>query len=470
MTDTSWTTKTAAAQDTRPVSSAVHTGYDAAEKTEDGIPLYGMDKELAAKAAAKRDPKKEQEARGWIEALTGMSLEGTLQEALKSGIVLCALASAIKPGVCKKASTMAMPFKQMENISNFLDACTKLGVGKHDLFQTVNLYENKDMNSVLLTLEALGRVASKMPDYKQEWPTFGAKLADKSVRHFDNETLAKGKAAQTFIGRGSTGQANQSGMVDTSRNIGKMDHVKGVEKLGGDGSVTAVGMGSHGHASQAGTVDTSRNIGKMDKVKGVEGFGKDGTATAVGMGSHGHASQAGTFDTSKNIGKMDQVKGIDGLGGDGTATMVGMGSHGHASQAGTYDTSKNIDKTAHVKGTEGLGGDGTATMVGMGSHGHASQAGTFDTSKDIDKMKNVKGDGVDELGKEGISAINLGSTGLASQSGMYDTSKDIDKMKNVVQETHGGGGFLSGVLNKIESATGMDINGDGTVGGVPPAA
>jgi len=135
MTDTSWTTKTAAAQDTRPVSSAVHTGYDAAEKTEDGIPLYGMDKELAAKAAAKRDPKKEQEARGWIEALTGMSLDGTLQEALKSGIVLCALASAIKPGVCKKASTMAMPFKQMENISNFLDACTKLGVGKHDLFQ-----------------------------------------------------------------------------------------------------------------------------------------------------------------------------------------------------------------------------------------------------------------------------------------------------------------------------------------------
>ena len=314
MTDTSWTTKTAAAQDTKPVSSAVHTGYDAAEKTEDGIPLYGMDKELAAKAAAKRDPKKEQEARGWIEALTGMSLEGTLQEALKSGIVLCALASAIKPGVCKTASKMAMPFKQMENISNFLDACYKLGVGKHDLFQvgalalgqpqgpacimpparidrrwyspdctaarrlsptaaplllpaqTVNLYENKDMNSVLLTLEALGRVASKMPDYKQEWPTFGAKLADKSVRHFDNETLAKGKAAQTFIGRGSTGQANQSGMVDTSRNIGKMDHVKGVEKLGGDGSVTAVGMGSHGHASQAGTVDTSRNIGKMDKV------------------------------------------------------------------------------------------------------------------------------------------------------------------------------------------------------------
>ena len=39
MTDTYWTTKTAAAKDTKPVSSAVHTGYDAAEKTEAPPPL-----------------------------------------------------------------------------------------------------------------------------------------------------------------------------------------------------------------------------------------------------------------------------------------------------------------------------------------------------------------------------------------------------------------------------------------------
>jgi len=36
-----------------------------------------------------------------------------------------------------------MPFKQMENISNFLKACRALGVAEHDLFETVDLYEAK---------------------------------------------------------------------------------------------------------------------------------------------------------------------------------------------------------------------------------------------------------------------------------------------------------------------------------------
>ena len=44
---------------TKPVSNAVHAGYDGAAKRDDGIPLYGMDKELADKAAAKFDPKME---------------------------------------------------------------------------------------------------------------------------------------------------------------------------------------------------------------------------------------------------------------------------------------------------------------------------------------------------------------------------------------------------------------------------
>ena len=116
--------------------------------------------------------------------------------------------------------------------------------------------------------------------------------SDKSVRHFDEETLRKGRAEQTFLGKGS-----------------------------------------HGHASQAGTVDTSRNIGKMDKVRGIDGLGTDASVTAVGMGSHGHASQAGTFDTSKNIDRTTNIKGIDGLGTDGIS-QINLGSHGHATQEG----------------------------------------------------------------------------------------------------------------------------------------
>ncbi|KAJ3067897.1 hypothetical protein HK102_007311, partial [Quaeritorhiza haematococci] len=55
------------------------------------IPIYGIDKELAAKAAAKYDPQKETQARTWIEeVICEQSPSGaSFQEWLKDGIVLC---------------------------------------------------------------------------------------------------------------------------------------------------------------------------------------------------------------------------------------------------------------------------------------------------------------------------------------------------------------------------------------------
>ena len=47
----------------------------------------------------------EREAREWIEAVTGEKLEGTLQEALKSGVVLCNLLNTVKPDTVKPPST-----------------------------------------------------------------------------------------------------------------------------------------------------------------------------------------------------------------------------------------------------------------------------------------------------------------------------------------------------------------------------
>jgi hypothetical protein len=227
---------------------------DSAELDQNGQVLYGMDKELAAKAAAKFDPVMEADARNWIEAVTGAKLgEMPLQEELKDGTVLCTLVNTISPAVIKAPSTSKMPFKQMENISNYLDACSKLGVPKHDLFQTVALFENKDMIAVLTNIHSLGRVSQKVAGFAG--PYLGAKLADANAREFTQEQLDAGKGAATFLGKGSHGCANQSGMVDSSKNIVK--------------SHTAVSstpgkmmMGSAGLASQAGMHDTSRNIVK----------------------------------------------------------------------------------------------------------------------------------------------------------------------------------------------------------------
>ena len=84
------------------------TYVSAAEReAEDGALNYGMDRELAAKALAKRDPVLEASAREWIEDTIREKIEGeTLQQALKSGVVLCRLANAIEAGVCKAPSKM----------------------------------------------------------------------------------------------------------------------------------------------------------------------------------------------------------------------------------------------------------------------------------------------------------------------------------------------------------------------------
>ena len=144
----------------------------------------------------------ESEARAWIEAMLGEKLGAlSLQEELKDGVVLCRIANTIEPGVCPKPSTARMAFKQMDNIANYLKACTALGVPSEDLFQTVALFEGQNMPAVLINVHSLGRVAQSRPDFNG--PTLGAKLATENARAFDETMLFEGRCAPTFLGQGS---------------------------------------------------------------------------------------------------------------------------------------------------------------------------------------------------------------------------------------------------------------------------
>jgi hypothetical protein len=49
----------------------------------------------------------------------------------------------------------------MENIAKFLEGCEKLGCPKHDLFQTIDLYENKNPGQVVDAIHSLSRHAAK---------------------------------------------------------------------------------------------------------------------------------------------------------------------------------------------------------------------------------------------------------------------------------------------------------------------
>lgn len=61
-------------------------------------------------------------AQGWIETITKEPCAGPFGEALRNGVLLCKLVNCISPGSVKRVNESRMPFKQMENISNFLKA------------------------------------------------------------------------------------------------------------------------------------------------------------------------------------------------------------------------------------------------------------------------------------------------------------------------------------------------------------
>ena len=205
--------------------------------------LYGLDKELAEKAAAKYDPQLEGEARAWIEAMTGEPLEGALDEALKSGVVLCNLLRAVDANLLKPPSKMAMPFKQMENIGNYLGACSKLGLQAHDSFQTIDLYEGKDMLAVVRQIHALGRLLQKRPGYSG--PTLGVKEADANKREFTEEQMLAAKGTTTFLGKGSHGTAGGAMSKVEAGRVQVRGNVAGTEGLGTGGEATFVGTGSN---------------------------------------------------------------------------------------------------------------------------------------------------------------------------------------------------------------------------------
>ena len=180
---------------------------------------YGLDAELAAKKAAKRDPKAEEDARVWISAVTGKPVEGNLQQALRDGVILCELMNVLRPGSVPKINTGKMPFLLMENINNFLAGCRAMGVADGDLFMTVDLYEDQNFNQVVGCITALGRRAAAQGF---NGPTLGPKEASANRREFTEEQMRAGEFVVPKQTAGSHGNATQAGMHDMSRNIVKL--------------------------------------------------------------------------------------------------------------------------------------------------------------------------------------------------------------------------------------------------------
>ncbi|XP_041475112.1 muscle-specific protein 20-like isoform X1 [Lytechinus variegatus] len=180
-------------------------------------PPSGINLDIQRKKAAKYPKDIEIGARKWVEQVVGEPLKDQeigshhFAESLKDGVVLCKLINKIvahfgSPQI-KKINTSSMAFKQMENIGNFVKFAEEFGVPKESLFQTVDLYEERDVGMVVTCLDRLAGVATKK-GYPIQW---GIAVADPNKRDFTKEQLEAGK---NIIGlqAGTNKGANQSGI------------------------------------------------------------------------------------------------------------------------------------------------------------------------------------------------------------------------------------------------------------------
>eukprot|EP00741_Cyanophora_paradoxa_P025682 tig00000388_g24785.t1 len=144
----------------------------------------------------------------------------SLYESLKNGAVLCNLINHIRPGYIRTIYQGTMPFKQ-ENVERYLNACRDIGIPDFELFMTVDLYENKNMDAVVRNVHSLGRACQKLPGWTG--PVLGVKMAARNPRQFSEEQLLKARMEPTFISKGSYGGATRSGNFEGHNRIVRSD-------------------------------------------------------------------------------------------------------------------------------------------------------------------------------------------------------------------------------------------------------
>jgi len=218
---------------------------------------FGLDAELAAKEAAKYDPALEQMVVDFIEDVTGIKKDDDFLKWLKDGKVLCALINKVQPGTVAKVNDSTMPFKQMENIANFLKGCReKLGMRENDLFTTADIYDEKSIVNTLNGLVAFSRAASKS-GFK------GPSIAPKESEGSKKKEWEIGKGSDaTFLSMGSAKTMDAPSMSG----VRDIDFGNKAGGSGTAGSISKMSMGSAGtmdssHVSQANDIDFGAKAG-----------------------------------------------------------------------------------------------------------------------------------------------------------------------------------------------------------------
>ncbi|KAF9762198.1 Myophilin [Nosema granulosis] len=131
-----------------------------------------------------------QEVITWISTVLEEDFKDmSFSDILKDGTVLCRLLNKVA-GYDIRYKQSKQNFVQRENICAFINGLKKLGLNEYELFQTVDLYEEKNLKQVAITLYALSRQLQKEKIYSG--PFIGPPLAKQNKITFSKEVLDKG--------------------------------------------------------------------------------------------------------------------------------------------------------------------------------------------------------------------------------------------------------------------------------------
>lgn len=372
---------------------------------------------IRGKLAGKYDSVEEREVIGWFKALINEEIVPGMRELekqFKDGLLLVRLAQHVQqntPNIPEKARKMrlkphvnaATSYKQMENIQMFLKFCDAYGVPKGAQFQTVDLYEGRNLAQVLNCIQMLG---SECQRHGFNGPTIGPKPLQAQAREFSQEVL---RAGDTIIGlqAGTNKLASQKGMqIGAVRHVADIRADNMVKEGQGELSLQA---GTNKFATQAGM-----SMGSVRHVSDIraDDMNKDSQAfLTLQAGTNKYANQSGM-----RIGGLRHAPDIkaDNQCKDSQTILTLQGGHNKgASQKGM--TIGGVRHAADIRADDMTKESQGLVSLQAGSNKYATQAGMS-----LGAVRHVADIRADDLTREGQGVIGLqmGTNTCANQSGM----------------------------------------------------
>jgi transgelin len=130
-----------------------------------GPSVPSLDDDMKTKASFSYNSELEKIVKDWIETILGKSTfdnSQTFGDNLKSGVILCNLVNKIQPYIIKKVHDSQVAYKQIENIGNYIKACSQLGLPRQDTFDVPDLYNEKNLTLVLESIHRFARYVTNI--------------------------------------------------------------------------------------------------------------------------------------------------------------------------------------------------------------------------------------------------------------------------------------------------------------------